>query len=560
MKYATICSGIEAPTVAWQPLGWKPIWFSEIEPFPSAALKHHYPEVPNLGDITQITKEQIDNLGPVDLICGGTPCQGFSVAGHRKGMDDPRSQLAIRFLQIVGYLRPVWFVWENVPGVFSSWSDAEEEDYQTNDFDQFLTAVSELGYGWAYRILDAQYFGVPQRRRRIFLVGHIRNWQCAAAVLFERESLYRNPSPSQKERKSVTGAFSARTKSGGEFGTDFDCNGGIISGTIGANHDNIKSDHASVVAGTLKSCSGKSGTPNGAEEVDRLVIAKCLNGKGGSGRICGESETFVTHALRAESFDASEDGTGRGTPTVPVPFDTTQVTSKANYSNPRPGDPCHPLASQQHPPAIAYRTSGNCGVMEQGDRTAALNCNTDQTQQIIAYQCQGTNVGPAGVLRAGNGNETGGVPFVFQTRIVRNGRGQPKSVADALTSSEGGTHADSKPHIAGSFGVRRLTPRECERLMGFPDDYTLIPNQKPLSKVRRAKLDMDYVKYLFRGGVLTFEECMNAAADGPRYKALGNSMAVPVVRWLGQRIEMVNKLIDAKHKHNARKHYHASNS
>lgn len=193
MKYLSICSGIEAATVAWHPLGWKPLAFSEIEPFPSAVLAHHWPDVPNLGDMTKHNEWRI--IRP-DLIVGGTPCQAFSVAGLRKGLEDPRGNLTLTFLAIVAQHRPAWVVWENVPGVLSD---------RTGAFGSFLGGLAELGYGWAYRVLDAQYFGVAQRRRRVFVVASLGGWGCAAAVLFERESLLWHPAPSRKAGKGTAG-------------------------------------------------------------------------------------------------------------------------------------------------------------------------------------------------------------------------------------------------------------------------------------------------------------------------------------------------------------------
>lgn len=193
MKYLSICSGIEAATVAWHPLGWQPIAFSEIEPFPSAVLAHHWPDVPNLGDMTKHHEWRI--IRP-DLIVGGTPCQAFSVAGLRKGLEDPRGNLTLTFLAIVAQHRPAWVVWENVPGVLSD---------RTGAFGSFLGGLAELGYGWAYRVLDAQYFGVAQRRRRVFVVASLGGWGRAGAVLFERESLLWHPAPSREKGKGVTG-------------------------------------------------------------------------------------------------------------------------------------------------------------------------------------------------------------------------------------------------------------------------------------------------------------------------------------------------------------------
>jgi len=193
MKYGSVCSGVEAATAAWHPLGWEPQWFSEIEKFPSAVLAHHYPDVPNLGDMTQFKEWPIDRS--IDLLVGGTPCQSFSVAGLRKGLDDPRGNLMLTYLAIAAQYQPKWLVWENVPGVLSS--------QRGRDFGTFLGALGQLGYGFAYRVLDAQYFGVAQRRRRVFVVGYLGDWRRAAAVLFERESLSGHPAPSREAGKEV---------------------------------------------------------------------------------------------------------------------------------------------------------------------------------------------------------------------------------------------------------------------------------------------------------------------------------------------------------------------
>jgi DNA (cytosine-5)-methyltransferase 1 len=196
MNYLSVCSGIEAATCAWHELGWTPEAFSEIEKFPSQVLAHHYPNVPNLGDMTNF-KEW--NLEPIDLLVGGTPCQSFSVAGLRKGLDDPRGNLALVYLAIADRFKPKWLVWENVPGVLSSNGG--------RDFGSFLGALAQLGYGFSYRVLDAQYFGVAQRRRRVFVVGYLGDWRPAAAVLFESESLRGDSPPSRETREEVAGRF-----------------------------------------------------------------------------------------------------------------------------------------------------------------------------------------------------------------------------------------------------------------------------------------------------------------------------------------------------------------
>ena len=384
MKFLSVCSGIEAASVAWNPLGWEAEAFSEIEPFPCAVLKHHYPNVPNLGDIT---KHKEWKLGPINLLCGGTPCQSFSVAGLRKGMADPRGNLALVFLGIVEQIRPSWILWENVPGVLSSGGG--------RDFGSFLGGLGLLGYGWDYRVFDAQYFGLAQRRKRVFVVGYFGDWRPPAAVLFEPEGLSGNPPPSRK-------------------------------------------------AGT--------GTSGG--------VGKCLEGHSQQpGRNDPTAEDYViSHSLRADGFDASKDGTGRGTPLVAGTLaasgaGTDRPAGQGNEldflvadsirSHPRPGS--NTLGS------IAF-TQNQEGDLLTGDVTPAMGTNQNAT-----------------------------------------GRNTPK--------------------VQNGMTVRRLTPRECERLQGFPDDYTLIP---------------------YRG---------KPAADGPRYKALGNSWAVPVVRWIGRRIQMVEEII-----------------
>jgi DNA (cytosine-5)-methyltransferase 1 len=205
MKYLSLCSGIEAATVAWHPLGWEAVAYSEIERFPSEVLAHHYPSTPNLGDMTKFKEWNLESN--VDLLVGGTPCQSFSVAGLRKGLDDPRGNLMLTYLAIAKQYRPNWLVWENVPGVLSSNGG--------RDFGSFLGGLAECGYGFAYRVLDAQYFGVAQRRRRVFVVGYLGDWRAAAAVLFERHSLSGHPAPSREKREGVAGTIKASVGTGG---------------------------------------------------------------------------------------------------------------------------------------------------------------------------------------------------------------------------------------------------------------------------------------------------------------------------------------------------------
>lgn len=452
MKYLSVCSGIEAATVAWHSLGWTPFAFAEIEKFPSAVLSHHYPHVPNLGDMTKF-KDWPD--AAIDLLVGGTPCQSFSVAGLRKGLADPRGNLALTYLGLVDRYRPEWIIWENVPGVLSSSGG--------RDFGAFLGGLAELGYGFAYRVLDAQYvrvdgFGraVPQRRRRVFVVGHLGNWRRAAAVLFERESLSWDSAPRREAGERVAPTISARPTGGGGLGADFDCDGGLVTSTGN--------------------------------------VAHCLNA-GGMGRLDYETETMVAHALRGEGFDASEDGTGRGTPIVPV----HAIQAGALREN---------------------HESGPDGVGVQADLAYTLEARAEV--QAIAFDCKasgrnGFAVGEISpTLRAMGHKEThqnagGQVAVAFDMR-GREGGSQfegPHDTANIRAASGG----SSRSYVAQQWAVRRLTPRECERLQGFPDGYTDVP---------------------WRG--------KDHAPDGPRYKAIGNSMAVNVMRWIGTRIQMVDQL------------------
>ena len=194
MIYGSVCSGIEAATVAWHPLGWHAAWFSEIEKFPKAVLAHHYPEIPDLGDMTAICDRK--NLPSIELLVGGTPCQSFSVAGERTGLDDARGNLAFEFCRILKTLKPKWFVWENVPGVLSS--------NKGQDFAAILRKMEKCGYGIAYRVLDSKYFGVPQTRRRVYTVGYLGDWRRAAAVLFESEMLQGDTAASENSKQKTT--------------------------------------------------------------------------------------------------------------------------------------------------------------------------------------------------------------------------------------------------------------------------------------------------------------------------------------------------------------------
>lgn len=438
MNYISLCSGIEAATVAFHPLGWAPLAFCEIENFPSAVLAHHYPGVPNWGDITKYKEWPESVLAECDLVVGGPPCQAFSVAGLRNSLDDERGNLTLVYVHIIDHIDevrkkhgkpPVIFVYENVPGLLST---------KDNAFGCLLAGLAGADSpllpqcGWlnagmvsgperllSWRVLDAQFFGVPQRRRRIFAVGvsvrHPGARECASAILPVIHSLQGHTPPSRKAGASVAGTFKARASSGG-WGQDIELDaGGYMQpvaaltangvGTCGADDNQGQAGHLIAFGGG--NCGGSI----------NVAASLCAHGR----RQDFEVETFITHTLRGEGFNASEDGTGRGTPLVAV-----------GYIHPR-------------------------------------QCRNSQTS-----------------------NQVGIKPFA--------------EVADTLTSEVPGAVLQS--------AVRRLTPEECELLQGFQKGYTLIPVNK------KGKM----------------------AADGPRYKALGNSMAVPCMEWIGRRIQMVEEI------------------
>lgn len=506
MRYLSVCAGIEAASVAWHCLGWEPLALSEIEAFPRAVLAHRYPGVPLHGDFTVLRDQPwIENA---DILVGGTPCQAFSVAGLRNSLADDRGNLSLEFVRLADAIddlrldagrEPCIVVWENVPGVLS---------VRDNAFGCFLAALAgedapivPHGGKWtdaglvigprravAWRILDAQYFGLAQRRRRVFVVSSDRDGFDPAAVLLEFEGLRRD-TPPRREAGQGSSAGIEIGPSGGRF-TD-------LNPTLDARAKDgpIRNQ----LAGAVLASTGD--------------ISHCLNA-GGMGRQDYETETLVTHSLRAEGFDASEDGTGRGTPLVPV----------------------------------AYRTTGNNGVYETGDLVHALTTATDPNSHVMTVPLQevgkrtgiSTNDPRAGIgigedgdpmytLQAGA--QHGVAAYAFQPRIARNGRGDMGDVVNALNAQSGETgKGDAAPCVAVAdtlsvganqttgfhtevtavnMAVRRLLPEECEALQGFPRGYTNIPwRGKPAAN----------------------------CPDGPRYKALGNSMAVPVMRWIGRRI------------------------
>jgi DNA (cytosine-5)-methyltransferase 1 len=377
MKYLSVCSGIEAASVAWEPLGWEPVAFSEVEAFPNAVLEHRYPNVPNLGDM-----EKIDGTryrGAVDVLVGGTPCQAFSIAGGRAGLRDPRGGLAMHFCRLVDEVRPGWVIWENVPGVLSS--------NKGRDFASFLGALQQLGYDAAWRVLDAQNFRLAQRRKRVFVVACPRGGGDPGAVLLEPASLCGDSPPSRETGEATAPGPEESPGSG---------SGGGLTPT------------------TMKIRGGKPG--------------------GGKGVLCSEDQSFTLSTRQDQTLFCPE-------------VALTLQAKDSQWNNPE-HETYVPEAMAFEPGSVAR------------------------------------NAGPSG----------------------------EEPTCSTLRAQMG----DNQPAVRQGMVVRRLTPTECERLMGFPDGWTLVPWYR---------------------GRYTPETPEVGCPDGHRYKALGNSMAVPVMRWIGERIQ-----------------------
>ncbi|HBO4857728.1 TPA: DNA cytosine methyltransferase [Pseudomonas aeruginosa] len=466
LDFCTMCSGIEAPSVALEPIGFRARWFAEIEPFPSAVLAHHYPSVPNHGDMTKLIRRILTGaIEAPPLAIAGTPCQAFSVAGWREGLTDPRGALTIKFVETIDAIDLVrtrrrepeciaW--WENVPGVLSD---------KENAFGCFLgalvgesEALEPSGGRWtnagcvygprraaAWRVLDAQYFGLAQRRRRVFVIASARAGFDPLEVLFEREGMRRDHPPRRGQGTKVAGTLTSSLGKNSGIPDGNDCNPrNLIAGTLQA---------GGKAAGSATLQDAESGLLvafGGSANCKQTDVSTALSAHPGGTRMDAETETFVVHGTQDPDVALGIAHTlGRNQGQENAVFDPNQITSAANRSQSTPGL-CHTLPASSQPP--------------------------------IAFSCKdyGADAG---------------------------------EVAPTLrVMGHGDSHANAGGQVAvqNTTGVRRLTPRECERLQGFPDDYTLIP---------------------WRGKPA--EEC----PDGPRYKAIGNSKAVPVVRWIGRRLK-----------------------
>jgi DNA (cytosine-5)-methyltransferase 1 len=540
MKFLSLCSGIEAASVAWHPLGFECVGVAEIEPFPSAVLAHHYPAVPNYGDISKFMDWPDEMFEQVDIIVGGPPCQSFSIAGLRKGLDDERGNLTLTYVRIIDHadrlrLRagkpPIICVYENVPGILSDKTNAfgnllgglAGEDVQLEPSGKRWTdagCVSGPQRAIAWRVQDAQYHALAQRRRRVFVVASARDGFDPAAVLLEFEGLRRDTPPRREKGQDAAAGAECRASvsSGSGWWSDSSGLGATLraqdsitkadtlvhGGTGQRSHwDGMENPHPTLNQSFNTGAIGYSNQELFSQRGAGLVgeastgdISHCLNA-GGMGRQDYETETLVTHALRGEGFDASEDGTGRDKPLVPVINPTHDVVGTLCAEDSPHG--ARGLTGLQTM-LSGYIQPVAVPLQEVGKRTGV---STDDPRAGIGI---GQDGDPMFTLQAGAQH---GVACAVSLR-GRDGGGTAElggDIQNALRASQGG---GDKPHVLAQMAVRRLLPEECEALMGMPRGYTRIPwKKKPAS------------------------EC----PDGPRYKSLGNSMAVPVVRWIGTRIK-----------------------
>ena len=575
MRFGSVCSGIEAASVAWEPLGWTAAWFAEVDRAASEVLAHRFPHVLNHGDMTLLAaKVRAREIEAPDILVGGTPCQGFSAAGLRGGLTDPRGQLTIAFVNLLDAIdevraedgqEPCIVVWENVPGVYNMPDNAfgcfvaaiigDDEALEpgarpdTGKSSTFWTWDKKLGLHrpkWpvagyaagpgrtaAWRTLDAQYFGLAQRRNRVFLVASAREGFDPADVLPEFDGVRRDSPPSREAGESVAGTLDARVDGGGFPGTDGACAGHVqpVCRSAGVTSDPAVPQwwDGRDVAQTLDAVLHKGQTMpeknrfpavlqpvafGGNNQAGPIDVATARNAHAGPhGRLDFESETFVLEPIDPLNFaimpmNSGKDYVARETdvaqplmaagpvggnqggdyivqPIEVLPFDTTQITSASNYSSPRAGDPCHPLAAGAHPPAVCVTEPVTHTLKAEG--FDASEDGTGRGQPIVPSYLE--------------------TLWDSQEKRIHD---ISREIAPTISARcNGGGTVDGWFLEPVTMAVRRLMPVECEILQGFPPGWTDVPTgpkRKP-------------------------------AADGPRYKQCGNSMATKVMNWIGRRIQ-----------------------
>lgn len=561
LRYLSLCSGIEAASVAWGGLGWEPVAFAEVEPFPCAVLAYHYPDVPNLGDMTQIDGRKF--LDAVDILVAGTPCQAFSVAGARRGLEDKRGNLTLKFVEIANEISPAIIIWENVPGVLSM---------HDNAFGCFLGGLAGCEFAaepgppppvgksskywrwdrrgerhiptWpaagvtvgperaiAWRTLDAQYFGLAQRRRRVFVVACPRKGPRPEQILFEFEGLRRDTPPSRQAPEEVASTLEAGIGRSRGSGTPhcalIATQTPAVPDVAGTMNTARWKNGATMAAGYMVPCSqygtvAASLTSEGADAspcADRgptvLAVRTAQTSANGNGVAEEVSHTLDrTNGQAVIAFHGSQDPDVSGEITHPLGSNHGLETCVCEVSLVGRGVASHAHSHWNggpHPCLGAGEHSGGIGMSDQelfcqggaGLVSNRLVYAPPIVEQAVSCKWSKGTSGPAG-----DEHHNLVASLAFTERGRKEGRTLeylPEQAYCLMNPGSGGrTH--SRQIMTPQLQVRRLTPCECERLQGFPDGYTDVP---------------------YRG---------KPAADGPRYRAIGNSMAVNVMRWIGERI------------------------
>jgi len=536
MKYGSVCSGIEAASAAWEPLGWKPVFFSEIDPFPRAVLAHHYPNVPCHGDFTTINR---DSYAAIDVLVGGTPCQDFSLAGLRAGLDGGRGNLSLEFGRLLGRLRPQWFCWENVPGVFSS-NNGEDFAGILGMFTGRSVSVPADGwrnsgvlqgigsaYSVAWRVLDAQYLGVPQRRRRVFVVGCLgADWRRAFSVLFESHSMSGDSPPRREKRKESATRFetspSADNRDGNQVGM-------AIVGFAKYSQDHhplLRAEGGDLGGGSESLIVTKE------QSLFRMEAFGQYEDDGTASTMKMRDYKDATDLVVVKTSDTGSNGSNFNEDGVAYTLDTIngQAVVQPLAFN---GQASHhqPMSVEEVSPALdtskivnvlqpALSSSSTLGVDDELNASEELMGALKASRHGAFVQIPESEV--AKTLKARHDGSPDGekgydmvsVHFDEPMNFQQSQSGlRENDTIGTLDANYGSRRYNGVFHNAF---VRRLTPKECSRLQGFQDDFAKIPwKNKPAG------------------------EC----PDGPQYKTYGNSMAVPVMSWIGKRIQMVHEMI-----------------
>ena len=499
MRYLSLFSGIEAASCAWQPLGWELKGVCEIEKFPCNVLKHHYPEVPNLGDITKLTRPQLEALGPIDLIVGGSPCQNFSVAGNQEGLKGAQSKLAIDYIRVINTVKPRWIVWENVPGVFST--------NKGMDFRYFTEVLTRSGYGICWRVLDSQYTGVAQRRRRVFLVGYLGDWRPAYEVLFESQSLPRYLKTLERTREDLARKAEART---GKTGTGTTClnpwseqnkrvqsvegKSPCLDASAGAGGNTIPL----VMDTGTAACMGYGKYV----ETDKAETLRASGGDlgGGSENICYDMAhpVDVIRTYEDGKTPTLEARMGTGGNNIPLVQDRTLYLERQYFATHEGKASTLTRDIYRDPPAV---------LKEEKDPLCCdvgwLQTYENKAPTQLARQYKDPPIVLNEAYRIGSYYSNSMQSDNPNSGIYQTDKSATLQTADPTPACQQGGIA-----VCSQARVRKLTPTECLRLQGFPDDW-------------------------FDG--------VEGYSDTAAYKAIGNSMCVNVMHWLGERIAEVEK-------------------